>query len=118
MATLVAKGEQMSLYTYRATVDRWVDGDTVDMVVDLGFRISTHQRFRLLGDALAPIIDTPERGEPGYVEARKVSESIHPPGSSVIISTEKPLSGDKYGRYLVLLPEVNAALRAAGLVKA
>jgi hypothetical protein len=35
----------------------------------------------------------------------------------VIVSTEKPLAGDKYGRYLVLLPEVNAALRASGLLK-
>lgn len=107
----------MTLYTYRATVDRWVDGDTVDMLVDLGFRMTTHQRFRLLGDAETPIIDTPERGEPRYAEARQVAESVHPPGAAVVIVTEKPLSGDKYGRYLVLLPEVNAALRAAGLVK-
>lgn len=105
------------MYQYRATVDRWVDGDTVDMVVDLGFRMTTHQRFRLLGDGDTPVIDTPERGEPGYVEARQVSESVHPPGSVVIVSTEKPLAGDKYGRYLVLLPEVNAALRASGLLK-
>ncbi len=27
------------------------------------------------------------------------------------------LAGDKYGRYLVLLPDVNAALRASGLLK-
>jgi micrococcal nuclease len=107
----------VTMYQYRATVDRWVDGDTVDMVVDLGFRMTTHQRFRLLGDGDTPVIDTPERGEPGYVEARQVSESVHPPGSVVIVSTEKPLAGDKYGRYLVLLPEVNAALRASGLLK-
>lgn len=105
------------MYQYNATVSRWVDGDTVDMVVDLGFRVITAQRFRLLGDTETPIIDTPERSEPGYVEARQVAESVHPPGSKVVISTEKPLAGDKYGRYLVLLPAVNAALRAAGLVK-
>lgn len=108
---MVGQGEQMSLYTYRATVDRWVDGDTVDMVFDLGFRIAVHQRIRLLG------VDTPERGQPGYIEARQVAESIHPPGSTVIISTEKPLAGDKYGRYLAALPAVRDALRAAGLLK-
>ncbi len=107
----------VTMYQYRATVDRWVDGDTVDMVVDLGFRMTTHQRFRLLGDGDTPVIDTPERGALGYVEARDVPESVHPPGSVVVVSTEQPLAGDKYDRYLVLLPEVNAALRAAGLLK-
>jgi len=99
------------MYEYRANVDRWVDGDTVDMVVDLGFRITTHQRFRLLG------VDTPERGEVGYLEARQLAEGIYPPGSTVVIRTEKPLVGDKYGRYLVLLPMVGDALRAQGLLK-
>lgn len=99
------------MYEYRATVDRWVDGDTVDMNVDLGFRITTHQRFRLLG------VDTPERGETGYTEAREVVESLHPPGSIVVITTEKPLAGDKYGRYLVAIPAVRDALREKGLLK-
>ena len=99
------------MYEYRGTVVRWIDGDTVDMVVDLGFRITTSQRFRLLG------VDTPERGEAGYVEARQVAEAIHPVGSVVVIRTEKPLAGDKYGRYLVSLPSVGEALRAKGLLK-
>lgn len=79
---MVERGEQMSLYTYRATIDRWIDGDTVDMLVDLGFRITTHQRFRLIG------VDTPERGQAGYVEARQVAESVYPPGETVVVSTE------------------------------
>ena len=62
----------MTLYTYLATVDRWVDGDTVDMVIDLGFRMSTHQRFRLLG------VDTPERGEPKWAEATACCNAVLP----------------------------------------
>ncbi|GAG20500.1 unnamed protein product, partial [marine sediment metagenome] len=42
------------MYTYRAKLDRVVDGDTVDLFVDLGFNICIKDRFRLLG------IDTPE----------------------------------------------------------
>jgi micrococcal nuclease len=36
-------------YWRRANVLNVVDGDTVDMNVDLGFYVSTVQRFRLLG---------------------------------------------------------------------
>ena len=41
-------------YIYRAKLKRVIDGDTVDLIVDAGFYISVHQRFRLQG------IDTPE----------------------------------------------------------
>lgn len=44
----------MSLYTYKAFLDRVVDGDTVDLVIDLGFDIQYKCRCRLYG------INTPE----------------------------------------------------------
>lgn len=98
----------MTLYTYLATVDRWVDGDTVDMVIDLGFRMSTHQRFRLLG------VDTPERGEANWREATACASAVMPPGSQITIQS---LKTDKYGRWLVDLPMVREALVARGIVK-
>ena len=98
----------MTLYTYLATVDRWVDGDTVDMVIDLGFRMSTHQRFRLLG------VDTPERGELNWAEATACCNELMPAGSQVCIQS---LKTDKYGRWLVDLPDVREALMAQGLIK-
>ena len=36
---------------YKAKLERVVDGDTVDLIVDVGFYISVHQRFRLKGIA-------------------------------------------------------------------
>tara|TARA_Y100000361_G_C11019074_1_gene268532 strand:+ start:252 stop:635 length:384 start_codon:yes stop_codon:yes gene_type:complete len=43
------------LYHYRAKLDRVVDGDTIDVSIDLGFDVWLHkQRLRLNG------IDTPE----------------------------------------------------------
>ena len=42
------------MYTYKAKLDRVVDGDTVDAHIDLGFDITIHKRIRLAG------IDTPE----------------------------------------------------------
>ena len=42
------------MYTYKAKLDRIIDGDTVDAHIDLGFDITIHKRIRLAG------IDTPE----------------------------------------------------------
>ena len=43
------------MYEYKCTVDRIVDGDTIDVILDLGFDVKLHkQRVRLAG------IDTPE----------------------------------------------------------
>ena len=43
-----------SMYKYNAKLDRVVDGDTVDAMIDLGFDTWVHKRIRLLG------IDAPE----------------------------------------------------------
>jgi len=39
----------MDIYFYRATVDRVVDGDTCDAIVDLGFKVFLEIRIRLYG---------------------------------------------------------------------
>jgi micrococcal nuclease len=47
--------EAPDAFVYRATLDRVVDGDTLDCILDLGFDVKLHkQRVRLAG------IDTPE----------------------------------------------------------
>lgn len=81
------------MYNYKAQVIRWVDGDTVWLRVDLGFRMTTENDFRLWG------VDTPERGRPGYKEARMRCEQLAPVGSTVEINVYKV--PDKYGRWLV-----------------
>ncbi len=43
-----------NLYHYRATLRRVVDGDTIDVDVDLGFNIKYSERVRFLG------VNTPE----------------------------------------------------------
>ena len=45
----------MTPYTYKCTLDRVIDGDTIDVHIDLGFNVWLNkQRVRLAG------IDTPE----------------------------------------------------------
>lgn len=100
-------------YTYRAMVDRWVDGDTVWLTVDLGFRMSATTNFRSYG------INTPERGEPGYAEATARANELAPAGFEVLVTTYK--DPDKYGRWLAEVVangiDVNQALIAEGLAK-
>ncbi len=72
-------------------VKRWVDGDTVDVDVDLGFKVWSQQRFRLAH------INTPEKKMPGYQEAIERVNQIAPSGSKVIINC---LGYDRYGRWI------------------
>lgn len=93
-------------YCYHGTILRWVDGDTLDIEVDLGFKMKTTQRFRLLG------ADTPERGQPNYREAREMAESLCPPGTELLFESMK---SDKYGRWLMHIGPVCDALLSSGL---
>lgn len=80
-----------TLYGYRAQVVRWIDGDTVELIVDVGFKMAMRDNFRLMG------IDTPERGRPGAAEATARANVLAPAGSNVTVATH---AKDKYGRWL------------------
>lgn len=73
---------------------RVIDGDTYDVRIDLGFKITTWQRVRLMG------VNTPEtRGTEkhnGLYVKEYVRELIE--GKTLQAETFKP---GKYGRYLV-----------------
>lgn len=87
-------------YTYAATVLRVVDGDTIDVEVDLGFRVTTRQRVRLNG-VNAPEHNTAE----GQTAIRWVHDWLarHTPSAAVVITSSKPGGGDKYGRFLAAI---------------
>lgn len=100
-------------YEYNAKVVRWVDGDTVELDVDLGFHLRYRDHFRLLG------VDTAERGKPLAAEGKALSISLAPADSDVRIATTK---GDKYGRWLTTVTtvageNVSDELLKAGLAK-
>lgn len=84
------------MYRYRAIVERVVDGDTVDLDVDLGFRTwKLRERFRLSE------IDAPEtRGETrnAGIAAKAYLQELLPVGAEVDIETYK--HPDHYGRWL------------------
>jgi micrococcal nuclease len=77
-----------------------VDGDTIDVVIDLGFDISFSSRVRLAG------IDTPEsrttnKAEKALgLESKKYLADRIKAAKNVVIKTEKMDSSEKYGRIL------------------
>jgi micrococcal nuclease len=77
-----------------------VDGDTIDVVIDLGFDILFQSRVRLAG------IDTPESRTKDKVEKALGLESKEylkqhlKDAKSVVIKTEKMNSTEKFGRIL------------------
>ncbi len=89
------------MYEYRVKkITGVVDGDTIDVDIDLGFNVSFSQRVRLAG------IDTPEsRTKDKFekslgIESKEYLKSKLKDVTLVVIKTEKPDSSEKYGRIL------------------
>jgi micrococcal nuclease len=85
---------------YVKSVNKIVDGDTIDVVIDLGFDISFTSRVRLAG------IDTPESRTKDLaekalgLESKAYLASILEGAESIVIRTEKINSTEKFGRIL------------------
>jgi len=88
------------MYEYACKVERVVDGDTIDVVLDLGFDVSYKSRVRLYG------IDTPEsrtrnldEKARGKMAASFLKEAIDS-GKEIVIQTKLKDSRGKFGRVL------------------
>lgn len=81
-------------YVYRCRVLNVVDGDTCDVTVDVGFKVATAQRIRLLG------INAPEMklATRAAGQAAKDMLMLLLSRGDVWIRTEK--DPDNFGRYL------------------
>jgi len=85
---------------YVKKVENIVDGDTIDVLIDLGFDILFASRVRLAG------IDTPESRTKDLkekalgLESKEYLKKIFKDAKSVVIKTEKMNSSEKYGRIL------------------
>ena len=85
---------------YVKKVSKVVDGDTIDVDIDLGFDISFTSRVRLAG------IDTPESRTTDKIEkslgleAKAFLKNAIDSAKTVVIKTEKMNSSEKYGRIL------------------
>ena len=108
-------------YSYRATVLNVVDGDSVDLMIDLGFDMRLRERVRLAG-VDAPEIRTKDLREKHHgLRAKARLEAMLDIDQEVMIRTEYERGG-KYGRTIahIYLPtseqSVGEALLAEALV--
>ena len=95
------KGEKFSLqktdpqprqlHTYKAYLERVVDGDTIHVVLDLGFKIQHREILRLAK------INAPEAETFEGAQSKKVLEKILQDVPFLIVKTNKT---DIYGRYI------------------
>lgn len=92
------------MYEYQAKLKRVVDGDTIDVIIDIGFKMTTTQRIRLAN------INTPEIfrvkvDSPGYKEGIEAKNYVEKRFSDnqgrMRIETRKNVG--KYGRYIGII---------------
>jgi len=95
-----------NVYYYKAHVVKVIDGDTVELQIDLGFGITKTFKARLWG------INTPEtrskdlqEKERGHAAMFRLEKWLadNAPGNNVLIKSHdgKQLKQEKYGRWLV-----------------
>lgn len=114
------------MYTYPCKVLNIVDGDTLDIELDLGFHIKMKERVRLID------VDTPEVFGPNAEQAGKVASDFvrqwvaeRSNQGKFVYESKKYNARDKYGRSLGYLrwtdskgtETLNEALVASGNIK-
>jgi micrococcal nuclease len=102
------------IYIYKAYLIRVVDGDTVDLIIDLGFDTSRKERFRLYG------IDAPEMRTEAGKAARAWLWDVLQPLEPIYVQTiqlETKAKRDKYGRFLAVLYDDLGNIEANRLMK-
>ena len=95
-----------SCYNFRVTkIDKVLDGDTIDVTIDLGFDLYKKERVRVAG------VDTPEKRTRNLEEKelgidatnwlkKKLEDTINGDGDELTVRTELHGGVGKYGRLL------------------
>ena len=89
------------MYTYKIKkINRVIDGDTIDVAIDLGFYITLNQRVRLkdIDAAETRTKDLAEKAE-GLAAKEWLEKELSQPGEWII----ETLKDDKYGRILGII---------------
>ncbi len=110
-----------SLYRYEAVVNRIVDGDTVNITIDLGFRTSMTANCRLAFINAWELSSKIEQDKTRAYEAKNFLMKALPASTKILIRSR---SLDKYGRPIVEVflksgdfKSLNTLLIEQGLVK-
>tara|TARA_R100001509_G_scaffold159151_1_gene125179 strand:- start:620 stop:958 length:339 start_codon:yes stop_codon:yes gene_type:complete len=109
----------MFKYLYNAKLDRVIDGDTIDAMVDLGFSVWAHKRIRLLGiDAPETRTRDLEEKERGYETKERLTELLRASEGMFVLESH---GVGKYGRCLGTIfidkQNINELLLSEGLAE-
>lgn len=93
------------MYQYVAKVVRVVDGDTVDLLVDLGFMVSVLVRFRLAD------INSPEMKNETLIAGKAAKAHLESLFADAQMDTIRldSMGKDKYGRWVAKLMYISKA---------
>jgi endonuclease YncB( thermonuclease family) len=94
------------MYQYKATLNRVIDGDTVNLTIDLGFRLTYTANCRLAG-INAPEMNTDE-GKTAKVALMQML------GDEFLIEST---GLDKYGRPVVRIGNINDKMLEGGYAR-
>lgn len=89
------------MYDYPAKLRRVVDGDTIDLDIDLGLRHHDYARLRLLGVDTPEIYRVPQDSDEyrAGLRAKQFVEDWFAAHEKVLVRTHKDRTG-KFGRWL------------------
>ena len=107
------------MYEYKAKLDRVIDGDTVDAMIDLGFDTWVHKRIRLEG------IDAPEtrtrdldEKAQGYVTKERLTSLLEASnGEFMVVSHGVGKYGRCLGTIMIGKENINELLISEGLAE-
>lgn len=106
----------MDIWEYRARMDRVVDGDTLDLTIDLGFGVhltGDEARVRLLDVDTAEIYGSKKGSaeyDAGHAHKTFVEDWVAAGGDGdwpFFVQTEKDDDRGKYGRWLAVIKRRN-----------
>lgn len=80
------------MYTYNAEIIKVVDGDTVWLMIDLGFDLFHKKKLRMAS------IDADELRDQTGKDASAYLKTLLAPGQKVLLKSDK--TEDKYGRFV------------------
>ena len=97
------------MFEYRARVTRVIDGDTLELEIDLGLAVTVNTKIRLYGiDTWEKRHRDPIHRERGLAAKAFVEGEMERCKSEVLVRTHKDRTG-KYGRYLANVEYMNGA---------
>ncbi len=105
------------MFTYNAKLLKVVDGDTVDLRVDLGFNVFTEQRFRLKGINCPELHSKDAEEKKRGAAARDYLTSLISGEGQLVVTTFLDKQ-EKYGRFLAELSNASGEDVNEEMVKA